>query len=112
VPSRFNRSLHTKVAVGQQCLPVVLVKARTHQFAFECLARQAPPRRLRYATLDANTRKPSHHNTTEKFVVAILLQKLQFVLKIQYISVVISRHGTVVNTVYWHHQYWAYRIGK
>ena len=39
--------------------------------------------------------KPSHHNTMEKFVAANLLQKLQFILKIQYISVIIRRHGIV-----------------
>jgi len=31
----------------------------------------------------------------EKFAVAILLQKLQFIVKIQYISNVIRKHGIV-----------------
>ena len=42
-----------------------------------------------------HTTKPSHHNTTGKFTVINLLQKLLFILKIQYISVIISRHGIV-----------------
>jgi len=42
------------------------------------------------ATLDAHTQKPRHRNTTKKFVVAALLQKLQFILQIQYITV--GRH--------------------
>jgi hypothetical protein len=33
--------------------------------------------------LDAHMQKLSHHNTMEKYVVAIFLQKLQFILKIQ-----------------------------
>jgi len=49
--------------------------------------------------LDAHMQKLSHHNTMEKFVVAILLQKLQFILKIQYISI-IRRHGIFRNTIY------------
>jgi len=52
------------------------------------------------ATPDAHTQKPGHHNTTEKLVVATLLQKLQSILKIQYISVVIKRHGIVKTTIY------------
>jgi hypothetical protein len=35
------------------------------------------------ATLDAHTQKPSHHNKTQTFVDAILLQKLQFALKMR-----------------------------
>jgi len=41
----------------------------------------------------ARTQKPRHHNTTEKFVVVILLHKLQFILKIKYITVVIRIDG-------------------
>jgi len=47
------------------------------------------------ATLDAHTLQPSHHNTMEKFAVAILLQTLQFIVNIQYISVVIRKHRIV-----------------
>jgi len=47
------------------------------------------------ATLDAHRQKPSHHNTTEKFVVSVTFQKLQIILKIQYISIVIWWHGII-----------------
>ena len=51
------------------------------------------------AMLDAHVQKLSHHNTMKKFVVAILLKKLQFILKLQYISI-IRRHRIVTNTIY------------
>jgi hypothetical protein len=36
-------------------------------------------------------------------MVATLLQKLQFVLEIQYISLIIRMHGIVTYTIYQHH---------
>ena len=59
-----------------------------------------------------HTREPSHHNATGTFVVAILLQKLRFTLKIPNVSVVIRRRGTVKIRHTGTTQYGAYRKDK
>lgn len=47
------------------------------------------------ATLDAHRQNPRHRHTREKFVVSIVFQKLQFILKVQYISDVRRWHAVI-----------------
>jgi hypothetical protein len=50
---------------------------------------------LQIAASGGHKRKSIHHNTKKKFVAVMLLQKVQFVLKMQHISFVIRRHAIV-----------------